>query len=102
MKKPLTFNTEAHLLSAVVHGELGESFASKLVGQACLRMLQGTYKTIEECRLPETRAFLRRIKDANVEELHELMKCVSFELSGRAYAASMQADDPTPRIGTKA
>jgi hypothetical protein len=99
MSEALTFKTPDHLLHAVVHGKLGESFASKLVSQACLRMLVGTYKTIEECRLPETRALLKRIEDTNVEELHELMKCASFELSRRAQMAAMQGDDPTPRIG---
>jgi hypothetical protein len=99
MSKPLNFRSEDHLLNALVHGKLSESFASRLVSQACLRMLQGTYKTIEECRLPETRALLKRIKDTNVEELHELMKCASFELSSRAQMAAMQGDDPTPRIG---
>ena len=99
MSEALTFKTTEHLLQAVVHGKLGESFASQLVSQACLRMVHGTFKTIDELRLPETRAALKRIKDMNVEELHELMKCASFELSRRAQMAAMQGDDPTPRIG---
>jgi hypothetical protein len=99
MSEALTFKTPEHLLHAVVHGKLGESFASQLVSQACLRMVHGTYKTVEDCRLPETRALLKRIEDANVEELHELMKRASFELSRRAQVAAMQGDDPTPRIG---
>ncbi len=99
MSEALTFKTPEHLLHAVVHGKLGEAFASQLVSQACLRMVHGTFKTIDELRLPETRAALKRIKDMNVEELHELMKCASFELSRRAQMAAMQGDDPTPRIG---
>lgn len=96
----LNFRSEEHLLNALVHGKLSDAFASKMVSQACLRMLEGTFKTIEACRLPETRALLKRIEAANVEELHELVKCASFELSRRAQRAAMQGDDPAPRIGT--